>query len=122
MRHRVCSSPSRSPVMSGAAVHQAPTRLPEQIVALAAAHFEASPADVTLEAGAAYVRGVPDRRCSLREIAALAGGPLEAEYRHETTHALGAFGVHLSVLGVDVTTAELRPGTRSRRSVLVRER
>jgi len=92
-------------------VHQASARLREQIVALAAAHFEASPADVTLEDGAATVRGVPDRRCSLREIAALAGAPLEAEWRHETTRAVGSFGVHLSVVGVDVTTGEVRPET-----------
>ena len=105
----VGSSASRSAVMAGAAVHQAATRLREQIVAVAAAHFEASPADVALEDGATFVRGVPDRRCSLREIAALAGGPLEAEYRHETAQAIGSFGVHLSVVGVDVTTGEVRP-------------
>ena len=97
--------------MAGAAVHQAAMRLREQIVAIAAAHFEASAADVALEDGAAFVRGVPDRRCSLREIAALAGGPLEAEYRHETAQAIGSFGVHLSVVGVDVTTGEVRPDT-----------
>ena len=109
--HGVGSSASRSAVMAGAAVHQAAMRLREQIVAVAAAHFEASPVDVTLEDGAAFVRGVPDRRCSLREIAALAGGPLEAEYRHETAQAIGSFGVHLSVVGVDVTTGEVRPDT-----------
>jgi carbon-monoxide dehydrogenase large subunit/6-hydroxypseudooxynicotine dehydrogenase subunit gamma len=92
-------------------VHQASTRLREQIVALAARRFEASPADVELEDGAAFVRGVPDRRCSLREIATLAGGPVEAEWRHETTRAVGSFGVHLSVVGVDVTTGEVRPET-----------
>ncbi len=107
----VGSSASRSAVMAGAAVHQAAMRLREQIVAVAAAHFEASPADVTLEDGAACVRGVPDRRCSLREIAALAGGLLEAEHRHETAQAIGSFGVHLSVVGVDVATGEVRPDT-----------
>jgi carbon-monoxide dehydrogenase large subunit/6-hydroxypseudooxynicotine dehydrogenase subunit gamma len=111
MPHGVGSSASRSAVMAGSAVHQASMRLREQIVALAAARFEASPADITLEDGAAFVRGVPDRRCSLREIATLAGGPLEAEYRHETTQAIGSFGVHLSVVGVDVTTGEVRPET-----------
>jgi carbon-monoxide dehydrogenase large subunit/6-hydroxypseudooxynicotine dehydrogenase subunit gamma len=109
--HGVGSSASRSAVMAGAAVHQAATRLREQIVATAAAHFEASPADVTLEEGAAFVRGVPDRRCSLREVAALARGPLEAEHRHETAQAIGSFGVHLSVVGVDLTTGEVRPDT-----------
>jgi CO/xanthine dehydrogenase Mo-binding subunit len=107
----VGSSASRSAVMAGSAVYQASTRLREQIVALAAAHFEASPADVTLEDGAATVRGVPDRRCSLREVAELAGAPLEAEWRHETTRAVGSFGVHLAVVGVDVTTGEVRPET-----------
>jgi len=111
MPHGVGSSASRSMVMAGSAVHQASIRLREQIVALAAAHFEASPADITLEDGAAIVRGVPDRRCSLRQIAALAAAPLEAEWRHETTRAVGSFGVHLSVVGVDVTTGQVQPET-----------
>jgi aerobic carbon-monoxide dehydrogenase large subunit len=111
MPHGVGSSASRSAVMAGSAAHGASTRLREQIVAIAAAHFEASPADITLENGAALVRGVPDRRISLREIAALAGRPLEAEWRHETTRAVGSFGVHLSVVGVDVTTGRVEPET-----------
>src|SRR5258705_13499315 len=86
--------------MAGSAVYQASTRLREQIAALAAAHFEASAADIELEDGAAVVRGVPDRRCSLREIAGLAGGPLEAEWRPETTRAIGSFGAHLSGVAV----------------------
>src|SRR5262249_40010604 len=57
----------------------------------------------------AFVHGVPDRRCSLREIAALAGRPLEAEWRHETTRAIGSFGVHLSVVSVGVATGAGRP-------------
>ena len=63
----VGSSASRSAVMAGSAVHHASTRLREQIVAIAAARFEASPADIELADGATFVRGVPDRRCSLRE-------------------------------------------------------
>jgi aerobic carbon-monoxide dehydrogenase large subunit len=105
----VGTSASRSAVMAGSAVYEASTRLREQIVAVAATHFEASPADVTLEDGAAVVRGLPDRRCGLREVAALAGAPLEAEWRHETARAVGSFGVHLAVVGVDVTTGEVRP-------------
>jgi carbon-monoxide dehydrogenase large subunit/6-hydroxypseudooxynicotine dehydrogenase subunit gamma len=100
---------SRSVVMAGSAVHQAATRLRDQIAELAAGHFEASPADILVEDGAASVRGVPDRRCSLREIAALAGGALEADWRHETDVGLGSLTVHLAVAGVDVTTGEVRP-------------
>jgi len=111
MANGVGSSASRSAVMAGSAVHQASTRLREQIVALAAKHFEASPADIELADGAAFVRGVPDRRCALREVAALAGGPLEAEWRHEATRAIGSFGLHLSVVGVDVTTGQVHPET-----------
>jgi aerobic carbon-monoxide dehydrogenase large subunit len=111
MPHGVGSSASRSAVMAGSAVHGASLRLREQIVALAAKRFEASAADVTLEDGAAFVRGVPDRRCTFREIAALAGAPLEAEWRHETTRAIGSFGVHLSVVGVDLTTGQVQPET-----------
>ena len=109
MPHGVGSSASRSAVMAGSAVHQASTRLREQIMAVAARHFEASAADIELDNAAAVVRGVPDRRCSLREIAALAGGGLDAEWRHETTRAIGSFGVHLSVVSVDATTGEVRP-------------
>jgi carbon-monoxide dehydrogenase large subunit/6-hydroxypseudooxynicotine dehydrogenase subunit gamma len=111
MPHGVGSSASRSAVMAGSAVHEASARLREQIVELAAKRFEASPADVTLEDGAAFVRGVPDRRCSFAEIAALAPSPLEAEWRHETVRAVGSFGVHLSVVGVDLTTGRVRPET-----------
>jgi carbon-monoxide dehydrogenase large subunit/6-hydroxypseudooxynicotine dehydrogenase subunit gamma len=111
MANGVGSSASRSAVMAGSAVHQASTRLREHIVALAAQHFEASPADIELADGAAFVRGVPDRRCALSEIASLAGGPLEVEWRHEATRAIGSFGLHLSVVGVDVTTGEVHPET-----------
>jgi carbon-monoxide dehydrogenase large subunit/6-hydroxypseudooxynicotine dehydrogenase subunit gamma len=111
MPHGVGSNASRSAVMAGNAVHHASTRLREQIVVVAAAHLEASAADVVLEDGAAFVRGVPHRRCTLREIAALAGGPLEAEWRHETARAIGSLGVHLATVGVDTATGEVCPDT-----------
>jgi aerobic carbon-monoxide dehydrogenase large subunit len=78
-------------------------------VTLAAASFEASPEDVTLEDGAAIVRGVPHRRCSLRDVAALAGGPLEGHCRHETERAIGACAIHVAVVAVDVTTGVVHP-------------
>jgi CO/xanthine dehydrogenase Mo-binding subunit len=69
----------------------------------------ASPDDVTLHDGAAIVRGMPDRRCTLPEIAALATEPLQAEGRHVTTRSLGSLSVHVSVVGVDTTTGEVHP-------------
>src|SRR5262249_35409821 len=109
MPHGVGSSASRSAVMAGSGVPRASRRLREQITAVAARHFEASAADIELDNAAAVVRGVPDRRCSLREIAALAGGGLDAEWRHETTRALGSFGVHLSLVRVDAAPGRGRP-------------
>jgi CO/xanthine dehydrogenase Mo-binding subunit len=111
MPHGVGSSASRSMVMAGNAVHGAAVRLRERIVALAAERFEASAGDVTLHEGAAIVRGMPDRRCTLREIAAMAAEPLQAEWRHETTRSLGSLSVHVCVVGVDTTTGEVRPET-----------
>ena len=111
MREGVGSSASRSAVMAGTAVHEAATRLRQKIVAIAARHFEASPDDVTLVDGAAVVRGVPDRRCSFRDVAALAGEPIEAEWRHEVTRSIGSLSVHLSVVKVDVATGAVRPET-----------
>jgi carbon-monoxide dehydrogenase large subunit/6-hydroxypseudooxynicotine dehydrogenase subunit gamma len=109
LSHGVGSYASRSAVMAGSAVHHASTHLRERIVAIAAAHFEASPDDITLEDGAAIVRGLPDRRCSLRDVAALAGGPLEQEWRHETDRGVGSMAVHMAVVAVDVRTGAVRP-------------
>jgi CO/xanthine dehydrogenase Mo-binding subunit len=108
LSHGVGSYASRSAVMAGSAVHHASTRLRETIVALAARSFEASPEDVILDGGEAFVRGLPDRRCSLRAIAALAGGPLEQEWRHETQRGLGSMAVHMAMVAVDIHTGRVR--------------
>jgi CO/xanthine dehydrogenase Mo-binding subunit len=105
----VGSHASRSAVMAGHAVLGAAGALRDRIRALAAERFEASPDDVVLEDGAAIVRGLPDRRCSLREIAALAGGSLAVEHRHEATRGIGACGVHIAVVSVDLATGRVRP-------------
>jgi carbon-monoxide dehydrogenase large subunit/6-hydroxypseudooxynicotine dehydrogenase subunit gamma len=111
MPHGVGSSASRSMVMAGSAVHGAALRLRDRIIALAAKHFEASPDDVTLHDGAAIVRGLPDRRCTLGEIAAMATEQLQGEWRHETIKSLGSLSVHVCVVGVDTTTGEVHPET-----------
>jgi CO/xanthine dehydrogenase Mo-binding subunit len=105
----VGSHASRSAVMAGNAVYGAARDLREKILALAAQSFEASPEDLVLEDGAAVVRGVPHRRCSLREVAALAGGALAADYRHESARGIGSCAVHVAVVAVDVTTGTVRP-------------
>jgi CO/xanthine dehydrogenase Mo-binding subunit len=61
--------------------------------------------------GAAIVRGMPDRRCTLREIAAITTEQLQAEWRHETTRSLGSLSVHVCVVAVDTTTGEVHPET-----------
>jgi CO/xanthine dehydrogenase Mo-binding subunit len=105
----VGSFASRSAVMAGNAVYGAAGALREKILTVAARSFEASPEDLVLEDGAAIVRGVPHRRCSLREIAALAGGSLEAEHRHEAAQGIGSCVLHFAVVAVDVTTGAVRP-------------
>jgi CO/xanthine dehydrogenase Mo-binding subunit len=42
-------------------------------------------------------------------VAALAGGSLEAEYRHEAEQAIGGCAVHVAVVAVDVATGAVRP-------------
>jgi aerobic carbon-monoxide dehydrogenase large subunit len=103
------SHASRSAVMAGNAVLGASRELRDRILALAARHFEASPDDLALDDGAAVVRGVPDRRCTLIEIATLAGGALAAEYRHESSRGIGSCNVHVAMVAVDVATGEVRP-------------
>ena len=100
---------SRGAVMSGNAVYRAAGALREKILAVAATSFEASPEDLTLEDGAAIVRGVPHRRCTLREVAALAGSPLEAEGRHEAAQGIASCVIHFVVVAVDVATGAVRP-------------
>ena len=103
------SHASRSAVMAGNAVLGASRDLREKILTLAAQHFEASPDDLTLEDGAAIVRGVPHRRCTLAEVAELAGGSLAAEYRHESAQGIGSCVLHFATVAVDVTTGVVRP-------------
>jgi CO/xanthine dehydrogenase Mo-binding subunit len=105
---------SRSAIMAGNAVHEAALGLRDRILDRAAARLEASPADLRLEDGDVVVVGVPDRRCSLREVAASAppddrGTVLEAECRYEGGGGATGFGVHVAVVAVDVATGRVRP-------------
>jgi len=100
---------SRSAAVSGSAVHQTVTALTAQLRSLAAAAFEAAPADVVLEAGGLQVRGVPARAMSLEQLAvwAIEAGR-QAELSAHTEFAAPAevfpFGAHLAQVEIDRET------------------
>jgi carbon-monoxide dehydrogenase large subunit len=60
---------SRSVVTGGGAIVRASARLRGKMTRLAAHLLEAAPEDIVLEAGHAFVRGLPNRRVTVREIA-----------------------------------------------------
>lgn len=97
---------SRGTVMGGSAVFLAAERLRERLLQLAAEALEVAPADVELHAGAASVRGLPERRVTLGELAARAGGAggLIAEATFDAPHMVYPYGVHLAAVEVDPAT------------------
>ncbi len=100
---------SRSAAVSGSAVHQTVTALTTKLRSLAAAAFEAGPADIVLDAGRLQVRGVPARAMSLEQLAvwAIETGRQE-ELSAQTEFAAPAevfpFGAHLAQVEVDRET------------------
>jgi len=100
---------SRSAAVSGSAVHQTVTALTTKLRSLAAAAFEAGPADILLDAGRLQVRGVPARAMSLEQLAvwAIETGRQE-ELSAQTEFAAPAevfpFGAHLAQVEVDRET------------------
>ncbi len=100
---------SRSAAVSGSAVHQTVTALTTKLRSLAAAAFEAGPADIVLEDGRLQVRGVPARAMSLEQLAvwAIETGRQE-ELSAQTEFAAPAevfpFGAHLAQVEVDRET------------------
>jgi carbon-monoxide dehydrogenase large subunit len=100
---------SRSAAVSGSAVHQAVTALTAQLRSLAAAAFEAAPADVVLDAGRLQVRGVPARAMSLEQLAvwAIQAGrqeELSARTEFAALAEVFPFGAHLAQVEVDRET------------------
>ncbi|MBI1847804.1 MAG: xanthine dehydrogenase family protein [Candidatus Rokubacteria bacterium] len=106
---------SRSAVLGGGAAILASRAVREKALAIAAHLLEAAPADLTLEDGLISVRGTPDRRVSLAEVAriAYAGGrriPRDIEPGLEATRFYDPFfgtasnATHLAVVDVDTET------------------
>jgi carbon-monoxide dehydrogenase large subunit len=104
---------SRSAAVSGATVHQAASELIKQLCSLAAAAFEAAPADVVIEDGRAQVRGVPSRAMSLQQLAGWAvgahqEGKLSVKTEFDPPDSVFPFGAHLAYVGVDRETGAVK--------------
>jgi len=109
---------SRGTVLGGNAVLGAAERVRDRILAAAARGLEAHPADLELSDGGVHVRGVPDRRLTLREVAraagvapALAAGTepgLEALHYYAQDKMTYGHGVHVAVVEVDADTGAVR--------------
>lgn len=104
---------SRSAAISGAAVHQGAVTLMKRIGELAAAAFEAAPADIVVNDGRLHVRGVPSRTMSLKDVAAWAvtvgrTDELAAEVSFDPPDTVFPFGAHLAYVEVDRETGGVR--------------
>ena len=109
---------SRGAVVAGSACHAAALAVREKVLAAAADALETAPADLEIGGGAVQVRGIPERRISLAELAARAN-PLRGAVKPgsepglEATAYFGpergctASGVHAMIVEVDVDTAML---------------
>jgi CO/xanthine dehydrogenase Mo-binding subunit len=108
---------SRVAVVAGSAVSQAATSVRQKALRTAALLLEASPEDLTLDDGVIEIRGVPERRLTLAQVAATLSSPppsmafqnglepgLEAtHYFHPTSNTYSS-GTHVATVEVDVET------------------
>jgi carbon-monoxide dehydrogenase large subunit len=108
---------SRNAVVAGNAAFVAARQVKEKALALAGQLLEAAPADLEFVHGAVQVRGVPDRRVSLGQLASAAapGQPLpdgftpglEATHYFLAPRATFASGLHVAVVEIDPETWEV---------------
>ncbi len=104
---------SRSAAVSGSAVLKACVALRTRIARLAAGALEAAEADIVLENGRAFVRGVPSRALGFAQIAgwAVAQGrarELRANATFDPPDIVFPFGAHLAQVEVDAETGRVR--------------
>jgi aerobic carbon-monoxide dehydrogenase large subunit len=104
---------SRSLAVGGMAVHKASKKIVEKAKKLAAHIFEAAEEDVVFDQGHFYVKGSPDKRKAMGEIAFAAFGAglpegmeqgLEAVAYYDPTNFVWPFGTHIAVVEVDPET------------------
>ena len=109
---------SRNAVVAGNAANNAALEVREKAIALAAHLLEAQTEDLELVDGGVQVRGVPNRRLTLGQLAAAAapgsalpaGMPpgLEATHYFLAPRATFASGVHLAVVEIQTDTLAVR--------------
>ncbi|MGA8922763.1 MAG: xanthine dehydrogenase family protein molybdopterin-binding subunit [Candidatus Dormiibacterota bacterium] len=104
---------SRSLAVGGMAVHKASKKIVDKAKKLAAHIFEAAEEDVVFDHGEFYVKGSPDKRKAMGEIAFAAFGAglpegmeqgLEAVAYYDPTNFVWPFGTHIAVVEVDPET------------------
>ncbi|HMH52793.1 MAG TPA: xanthine dehydrogenase family protein molybdopterin-binding subunit [Candidatus Acidoferrum sp.] len=108
---------SRSAVTAGSSIVDACAQVKAKLVAAAAALLEASPADVEIEDGQAFVRGAPDSAVPLANVIqasiptfarpGVASPDFEASAYHHVPTVTWASAVHVAQVEVDVETGRV---------------
>lgn len=108
---------SRSLAVGGIAVHNAAQKIREKVIQIGAHLLEASPADVVVEGGKVFVKGVPEKAKAFGEIsmaAYLASNlpegmepGLEATTYYDPPNFTFPFGTHIAEVEVDPETGSI---------------
>jgi carbon-monoxide dehydrogenase large subunit len=107
---------SRSLAVGGMAVYKASKKVLAKATKLAAHIFEAAEEDVVFDQGQFYVKGSPDKRKALGEIAFASFGmnlpegmeqSLEAVAYYDPSNFVFPFGTHIAVVEVDAETGDV---------------
>ncbi|HEV8535443.1 MAG TPA: xanthine dehydrogenase family protein molybdopterin-binding subunit [Candidatus Limnocylindria bacterium] len=109
---------SRSLAVGGIAVHKAAEKVREKVVQIGAHLLEASPADVVVEGGKVFVKGVPEKAKNFGDIsmaAYLANNlpegmepGLEATVYYDPPNFTFPFGTHIAEVEIDGETGAVR--------------
>src|SRR5213596_1656002 len=109
---------SRSLAVGGIAVHKAAEKVREKVVQIGAHLLEASPADVVVEGGKVFVKGVPEKAKNFGEVsmaAYLASNlpdgmepGLEATTYYDPPNFTFPFGTHIAEVEIDGDTGNVR--------------
>ena len=109
---------SRSLAVGGIAVHQAAEKVREKVIQIGAHLLEASPADLVIEGGKVFVKGVPEKAKNFGDIsmaAYLANNlpegmepGLEATVYYDPPNFTFPFGTHIAEVEIDGETGAVR--------------